>query len=286
MEPELVFSGGLMTALTVLFAVCILVPVMFYVWTMYRHRMNHVAILAGVAAFFLFSFLLAENLLNLLAPEGSYAAMGMWPYALVRALCVAVSEVLGITAGLWFLHRQGHATLRVPNGLGLGFRLFEMFYLGAVSALIRLVYVMSVGRDGLAAVLDQVDETQRTALELQLRNLAESNVGTYWMSAVDYVCRFTVPVVLARLIWYAFEGGRESADRRFIAIAFGLDFGCELMLALHQAGGSYHLCAAIYYVLVAGMVCLLYAVSRRRDDPEQIHADRLKDRNIPKRRRY
>jgi len=286
LESELVYSGGLLTALTVLFAVCILVPVMFYVWTVYRRRMNHVAILAGVAAFFLFGYLLAENLLRLLAPTGSYAAMGMWPYALVRALSVAVSEVLGITAGLWFLHRQGHTTLRVPNGLGLGFRLFEMFYLGAVSALIRLVYVMSVNRDGLAAVLAEVDETQRTALELQLRSLAEGSVGNYWMSAVDYICRFIVPVVLARLIWYAFEGGREQEDRRFVAIAFGLDFACELMLALHDAGGSYHLCAAIYYVIVAGMVCLLYAVSKRRDDPRMIHADHLKDRNIPRRRRY
>ena len=71
MDTELVFSDSLMAAMTVLFAVCVLVPTMYYVWNVYRKRFNHVAMLAGLACFFIFGFLLSENLLRLLAPTGA-----------------------------------------------------------------------------------------------------------------------------------------------------------------------------------------------------------------------
>jgi len=146
-------------------------------------------------------------------------------------------------------------------------------------------YAMAVNREGLQTVLDQVSEEQAPALELQLRNLAESSAGVYWMSTVDYACRFILTAALARVIWYAFEGGREPEDRRLIGAAFILDFLCELMLALHSAGASYHLCAAFYYVLVACAVCLAYTLARRRDDPQKLKADHLRGR-APRKRRY
>ncbi len=281
MDSELVFSGELITALTVLFAVCLLLPAMYYAWFVYRKRFNHVALLGGLAAFFLFGFLISENLLRLLAPA---AGAGMWTYSVLRAFCIALCEVGGFVLGLWFLKRQQHSTIRVPIGFGLGFRLFELLYLGALNTLLRLSTAMTVNRDGLQSVLEAVPEEQAPALELQLRNLAESGAGTYWMGAVDYICRFVLTVALVRLVWYAFEGGREAEDRRLIAAAFGIDFLCELMLALHASGASYHLCAAVYYVLVAGSVCLAYYVARRRDDPQQIAADHLSGRGIRKRK--
>ena len=284
MNSDLVFSDQLVTALTVLFAVCILVPTMYYVWNVYRKRLNHIAVLAGLACFFLFGFLLSENLLRLLAAAGSAGSMGLWGYGITRALCAAICEMGGVTLAIWYLRRQQYRTIRVPNGLALGFRLFEMLYLGAVNTLIPLVLAMTVNRDGLAAVLETVEESQVPAMELQLRNLAETSPGVYWMSAVDYVCRFVLPVALIRLIWYGFEGGRREADRRLIAAAFGLDLLCELMLALHDGGASYHLCAAVYYVLVAGSVCLAYAQARLRDDPEQIKADHLREKQLRRRR--
>ena len=172
----------------------------------------------------------------------------------------------------------------MPISFGLGYRLFEMLYLGALNTILRLSTAMSVNRDGLDAVLEGVAEEQVPALRLQLMNLAESSPGVYWMSTVDFVCRFVLTVALVRLVWYAFEGGRERSDRRLIAAAFGIDFLCELMLALYAAGASYHLCAAIYYVLTAGTVCLAYYVAHRRDDPQQIAADHLTGRGVRKRK--
>ena len=277
MDPELTFSGGLVGAMTVLFAVCVLLPAMYYVWTVYRRRFNHVAMLGGLACFFFFAYFLAQTLLRLLLPTGPTGA-GMWGYGIIRALCVSVCEIGGVSLTLWFLHRQQHATVRVPIGFALGYRLFEMLWLGAVNTVIPLSLALTVNREGLPFVLEAVEETQRSAMELQLRTLAETAPGVYWMSTVDYVCRFALSAALARLIWYGFEGGRLPEDKRLIAAAFGLDFLCEGMLALHEAGGSYHLCAAIYYVLVAGAVCLAYFEARRRDDPEQLRADHLKSR--------
>ena len=280
MDSELVFSGDLITALTVLFAVCILLPTMYYVWYVYRKRFNHIALLGGLAAFFLLGFLISENLLRLLAPA---AGAGQWIYSFLRAFCAALCDVGAYALGLWFLKKQ-HSTIRVPISFGLGYRLFEMLYLGAMNTVLRLTSAMTVNREGLQALLDTVTEEQAPALKLQLMSLAESSPGMYWMSTVDYICRFTLTVALVRLVWYAFEGGREPSDKRLIAAAFGIDFLCELMLALHAAGASYHLCAGIYYVLVAGAVCLAYYVAHRRDDPQQLTADHLTGRNIRKRK--
>ncbi len=281
MDSGFVFSTGLVTALTVLFAVCLLLPALYYMWYVYRKRFNHIALVGGLAAFFLFGFLISENLLRLLAPA---AGAGRWTYALLRALIAAACDVGGYTLGLWFLKKQ-HSTIRVPISFGLGYRLFELLYLGALNTVLRLSTAMTVNREGLQAVLDSVAEEQVPAMELQLRNLAESAPGMFWMSTVDFICRFVLTVALVRLIWYAFEGGRKPEDKKLIAAAFGVDFLCELMLALHAAGASYHLCAAIYYVLTAGAVCLAYTASRQRDDPQQLAADHLKGRTV-RRRKY
>ncbi len=280
LDSEIVFSGELIAAMTVLFAVCILLPAMYYVWYVYRKRFNHIALLGGLAAFFLFGFLISENLLRLASPA---SGGGMWASSLLRAAIAALCDVGAYALGLWFLKRQ-HSTIRVPISFGLGYRLFEMLYLGALNVLLRLTSAMTVNRDGLQALLETVTEEQAPALRLQLMNLAESSPGIYWMSTVDYICRFALTVALVRLLWYAFEGGREPADKRLIGAAFVIDFLCELMLALHAAGASYHLCAAIYYVLTAGAVCLAYYVSHRRDDPQQLAADHLSGRGIRKRK--
>ncbi len=274
------FSPDLIAALTVMFAVCLLMPAMYYAWYVYRRRFNHIALVGGLAAFFLFGFLISESLLRLLS---SASGAGMWPYSILRAACIALCDAGGWALGLWFLKKQ-HSTIRVPVSFGLGYRLFELLYLGALNTILRLSTAMTVNRDGLEAVLEGVAEEQVPALRLQLMNLAESSAGVYWMSTVDFICRFVLTVALVRLIWYAFEGGREPEDKRFIAAAFGVDFLCELMLALHASGASYHLCAAVYYVLTAGAVCLAYYVARRRDDPQQISASHLTGRGIRKRR--
>lgn len=283
MEPELVFSDGLVTALGVLFAVCLLMPVMYYVWSVYRKKLNHAALLGGLAAFFLFGYLISGVLLGALAPESRLAELGMWRYALGRALSVAVAEAGGMWLALWFLHRQ-YATVRVPIGFGLGFRLFDLLYLGAFNAMFRLANALTVNKEGLQVLLDNVEAEAAPALELQLRALAASSPKLYLMSAVDYVCMFALSVALSRILWYTLEGGKLSADKRLLVPAFLLRFFAELMLALDRAGGNYQVCAAIYYVLVAAAVCLAYYLSRQRDDPEVLREDRLKARQLRRRR--
>lgn len=284
MESQLIFSSALLTALTMTFAACILIPAMYYIWMVYKKRISHVGILAGLAAFFMFSYLFSGVLLGKLAPESAMGKMGQWPYAITRALCIAISDMAGMTLGLWFLHRQ-ERSLRAPIGFGFGFRLFDMLWLGGLNVLAPLSSAMSVNSDGLEAVLSQVDADKANALELQLRALAETSPKVYWMGTVDYICKFVLAIALSRILWYAFEGGRESADKKYGAVVFGLKLLCELMLALYAAGGKYQLCSAAYYVLVAASVCLAYYLSSKRDDPEQFKADRLKGKSLPKRRR-
>ena len=277
------FSPGLVTALSMTFAACILIPVMYYVWMVYKKRISHVGILAGLAAFFLFSYLISGILLAQLAPESGMARMGMWPYSILRALVIAVCDLGGMGLGLWFLHRQ-ERTLRAPIGFGLGFRLFDMLWLGALNVLAPLSSALTVNREGLESVLQGVEAEKVGAFELQLQALAETSPKVYWMGTVDYICKFALAVALTRILWYAFEGGREPADKKCAAIVFILKFLCELMLALYAAGGNYRLCSAAYYVLTAGSVCLAYYLAHKRDDPEQFRGDRLQAKQLKKRR--
>lgn len=282
METEIVFSDGLLTALTILFAVCILVPVMYYIWNVYRKRMNHVAMLAGLVVFFFFGYWVSGVLLAQIAPESRIAEQGAGLYALLRALCVAVSEIGGTWLALAFLKRS-HSGIAVPIGFGLGFRLFDFLFLGAMNSLLRLSNAMTANREGIGTLIDAAGADHAEALRLQLQVLAESDPKMYWMSAIDYICLFVLSVALARILWYGLEDGKLPADKRLIGLAFLLRFACEFMLAMYKAGGSYKLCAAIYYVLVAGTLCIAYALSRRYDDPEKTGGNHLRARAPRKR---
>ena len=160
-----------------------------------------------------------------------------------------------------------------------------MLWLGGLNVLAPLSSALTVNKDGLEAMLSQVEPDKASALELQLRALAETSPKVYWIGMVDYICKFVLAVALTRILWYAFEGGREPADKKYGAVVFALKLLCELTLALYAAGGKYQLCSAAYYVLTAGTVCLAYYLANRRDDPEQYRADRLKGKTLPKRRR-
>ena len=283
----LVFPEPLITALSFLFCFCLLAPALYYVWFVYRRKLDHTGLLGGLAAFFLFGYLVTGLLLGVLAPESRKDAMSPWSYALLRGFITALAEVGGCFLCLWFLRRgrpENRRTYRVAVGFGLGYRLFDLLYLGAFNALFRLLNAMSVNRDGLAAVLEGVEESAAPALEEQLRLLAASSPRMYWLSAVDYFCMLVISVCAARLLWYSLEGGLESADTRFIPLVFGVRLVGETLLALYQNGaGSFIACAGAYYVLTAALACFTWYQSSRRDSKELLHDEHLKSRIRPKR---
>ena len=283
----LVFSEPLVTALSFLFCFCLLAPAMYYVWFVYRRKLDHTGLLGGLAAFFLFGYLITGLLLGILVPESSRESLSPWSYSLLRGLVTSLVEVGGCWLSLWFLRRGRTAarrTFRVPVGFGLGYRLFDLLYLGAFNALFRLLNAMSVNRDGLQTVLEGVDEASAPALEEQLRLLAASSPQVYWLGAVDYLCLLVISVCAARLLWYSMEGGLQPADMRYVPLVFGVRLVGETLLALYQSGGgSFFLCAGAYYVLTAALACFTWYQSSRRDSREMLHDEHLKSRMKPKR---
>lgn len=278
----LVFSESLITALSFLFCFCMLAPAMYYVWFVYRRKLDHTGLLGGLAAFFLFGYLITGLLLGVLAPESRKESMGPWGYALLRGLITALVEVGGTWLCLWFLRRGRPAekrTFRVPVGFGLGYRLFDLLYLGAFNALFRLLNALSVNRDGLETVLEGVEAESAPALEAQLRLLAESAPRMYWLSAVDYLCLLVISVCVARLLWYSMEGGLKPKDIRYVPLVFAVRLVGESLLALYQSGGgSFPLCAGSYYVLTAALACFTWYQSNQRDSKEMLHDEHLKSR--------
>ncbi len=287
MDTALVFPQPLITALSFLFCFCMLAPAMYYVWFVYRRRLDHSAMLGGLAAFFLFGYLLSGLLLGFIAPESRRDSMPGWTYALLRSVVLAAVEVGGCWLCLWFLRRGRPANkrnVRIPIGFGLGYRLFDLLYLGAFNALFRLLNAMSVNRDGLQTVLDGVEADAAPALEAQLRLLAESAPRVYWLSAADYLCMLVISVCAARLLWYSLEGGLRPAEPKLIGLVLGVRLAGEWLLAMYQTGaGSYGLCAGCYYVLTAALACFTWRECSRRDDKELLHDEHLKSR-IRKRR--
>lgn len=278
----LVFSQPLITALSFLFCFCMLAPALYYVWFVYRRKLDHTGLLGGLAAFFLFGYLITGLLLGILVPESRKGSMTPWSFALLRSLITAVAEVGGIWLCLWFLRRgrsEARRTVRVPIGFGLGYRLFDLLYLGAFNALFRLLNALSVNRDGLETVLEGVEADAAPALEEQLRLLAASAPRMYWLSAVDYLCMLVISVCVARLLWYSMEGGLKPADKRYLPLVFAVRLVGECLLALYQSGGgSFLACAGSYYVLTAALACFTWYQSSQRDSKELLHDEHLKSR--------
>ena len=283
----LVFPEPLITAPSFLFCFCLLAPALYYVWFVYRRRLDHTGLLGGLAAFFLFGYLITGLFLGLLAPESRKEEMGPWGYALLRGTVTALVEVGGCWFSLWFLRRgrtEARRTVRVPIGFGLGYRLFDLLYLGAFNALFRLLNALSVNRDGLETILEGVEADAAPALEAQLRLLAESSPQMYWLSAVDYLCLLVISVCAARLLWYSMEGGLRPADIRFLPLVFIVRLAGESLLALYQSGGgSFPVCAGIYYALTAALACFTWYQASLRDSKELLHDVHLKSRMRPKR---
>ena len=282
MDSTLVFPEPLITALSFLFCFCMLVPALYYVWFVYRRKLDHSGLIGGLAAFFLFGYLITGVLLGALAPEARLESMGAFGYSILRALITAAVEVGGSWGVLTFLRRGRPAekrTVRLPIGFGLGYRLFDLLYLGAFNALFRLLNAMSVNRDGLSTILEGVDAASAPALEEQLRILAASSPQMYWLSAVDYFCLLVISVCVARLLWYSMEGGLKPADIRFLPLVFAVRLAGEFLLAMYQSGGGGFLaCAGTYYVLTAALACFTWYQSAQRDSKELLHDEHLKAR--------
>ncbi len=278
----LVFPEPLITGLSFLFCFCLLVPALYYVWFVYRRQLDHSGLLGGLAAFFLFGYLITGMLLGALAPEAKREDMGPWVYSLLRGFITAVAEVGGCWAVLTFLRRGRPAekrTVRLPIGFGLGYRLFDLLYLGAFNALFRLLNALSVNRDGLETILEGVDAASAPALEEQLRILAASSPRMYWISAVDYLCLLVISVCAARLLWYSMEGGKRPADIRLLPLVFVVRLAGEFLLAMYQSGGgSFPVCAGTYYLLTAALACFTWYQSSQRDSRELLHDEHLKSR--------
>jgi uncharacterized membrane protein YhfC len=277
---DIVFSDALMASLYVIFIVCIFVPVFYYIWFAIKKKINHVAILCGLAVFFVFEYYLSGGILKLI--EGS-EGMGAWGAAALRTLTVAAAETAGIWLGLKLMSRT-HSSVRVPTGFALGFRLFDLLYLGAFNSLLRLANAVLTRARGKEYILQSVDEEYVPQMEQLLRSLADTKPYVFIMSAVDYACMFILSAAVVRIIWYSIEGGRRPPDVRLAGAAFLFRAAAELPMALYQSGGGgYALCAAAYYLMTALTAAFAVVLSRSRDEREKPRAERLRPRTRGKR---
>jgi uncharacterized membrane protein YhfC len=276
----LFFSNNLVSALFMLLFTCIMLPVLYYIWTAYRRSINHWAILAGLAAFYVFGYMLSGIFLKAFAPEAVAEKAGLAAYALMRAFWIAAAEAGGLWITLLLLSRR-FTTSGVPTGLSLGFQLFNLIYLGGINSFIRLGYAISVNKEGFETVLGAVEPQYASEFEAAMRSLAATEPYVFIMSAVDYAAMFALTAAATRIMWYSIYGGSKGvkASPPLLLAGFGLRLAAGIPLALYQAGaGSYKICAAVCYAITALAVAFAVWLSRAREDAELFRAERLKPR--------
>ena len=271
------FSNAFVTVSFLFLFCCLMCPVLYYIYFVYKKRFNHLAMLGGIAAFLMFGYLLTSLLLGSVIPTSLRDQMGEVPYALVRTLLIGICEAGGmyITLRLLSSRYPGNTT---PISFGLGYTLINMLLVGGVNGFMRLSQAMAVNDNGLDAVLDTVDASQREALRATLTELSELPIGRYAMEVAEFVCFFLISVAIARIVWYAIDGGKLPASNRFLGLGILLRFAAELAYYMVGRVENYVMAEVIYYIVTLVIVAVAVLLSIQRDDKEKVRAGPLNRR--------
>lgn len=271
------FSNAFVTISFVFMFACLMFPVLYYIYFMYKKRFNHITMLAGIAGFLVFGYMLTSVLLTSVIPESLREQIGEVPYAIIRTLVIGICEAGGMYIVLRLLSSRD-ASIVTPISFGLGYTLVNMLLVGGINAFLRLSQAMAVNEDGLEKVLETVDVTQQDSLRATLTELSQLPVGRYVMEVAEFACFFLISVAIARIIWYSIDGGKLPASNRFLVLGIFLRFAAELAYYLAGRVENYVLAESIYYVITAIIVALAVLLSLQRDDKEKIKAGPLNRR--------
>ena len=113
------FSGGYVAAAFILFFICLMLPVFYLIYYVFKKNFNPLIMLIGIVAFLIFGYFATGLLIKFFAPSSSIGVISAANYAVRRSLCSGVIKALGIWVVLLILSKR-YITVVVPASFALG----------------------------------------------------------------------------------------------------------------------------------------------------------------------
>ncbi|MBO6011874.1 MAG: YhfC family intramembrane metalloprotease, partial [Oscillospiraceae bacterium] len=245
------FSGGFAAATFILFFVCLMLPVFYLIYYVFKKDFNPLIMLIGIVAFVLFDRLVTEQvLIRFFAPSSAIGTISPQNYAIRLALSVGVIKALGIWVVLLILSKR-YITVIVPASFALGYSVIDMIFLKGSPGFAAFTQATAINNNGLEAVVSTVDLAKQDAFRESIAQLAATPASLYIWATADAICAFAATVCIARLLWYSIEGGTSEKSRILIPICVVIAVVLELPGALYDGGAfsGYALAGIAYYVL-------------------------------------
>jgi hypothetical protein len=243
-------------------AACLLPPLMYYIFYVYRRNLKQLAVLTGLAAYAVFGYILP-----------GFVVPGI-SGAVPRALYIACSEVAGIfiafklTAKAWDTNANAF-------GLTVGFAVIPIIIMRGFTAMSKLAIVTSLNDTGYSALAESMPTENRAALDDMLTALANETTAQHMLIAAEYLCAFALIVGITRLIWYSFHGERREPNIMFVFAALLLRSLAEIF---YQTPYSIVSECAYYVVSLAAFAASVLA-AKFWDEPERF-TERLSGKRL------
>ncbi len=274
------FSGGWIAAAFILFFICLMLPVFYVIYYVFKKNFNPLIMLIGIVAFIVFDRFVTEQLLiRFFAPSSAIGTISAQSYAIRLALSVGVVKALGIWVVLLILSKW-YVTVIVPASFALGYSVLDMIFLRGSPGFSAFTQATAVNNNGLEEVVSTVDLAQQEAFRRSITELAATPASFYIWRTGTAICAFAAAVCIARLLWYSIEGGKREKSMMLIPICVVIAVVLELPEALYYGGAfsSYAPAGIAYYVMTILLVLGTIFVSRRHDEKERVSDTPLRPR--------
>ena len=270
------FSGGYVAAAFILFFICLMLPVFYLIYYVFKKNFNPLIMLIGIVAFLIFGYFATGLLIKFFAPSSSIGVISAANYAVRRSLCSGVIKALGIWVVLLILSKR-YITVIVPASFALGYSVIDMIFLKGSPGFAAFTQATAINNNGLEQVVSTVDLAKQDAFRESIAQLAATPASFYIWATADAICAFAATVCIARLLWYSIEGGTSEKSRILIPICVVIAVVLELPGALYDGGAfsGYAPAGIAYYVLTVLLVVGTVLVARRHDEKEVVSDSHL-----------
>ncbi len=268
---QLSFSSDFITAMIITLFVGSTIPVLYFIFYVFKKRINYVAVLTGLIGYLILGVYISGFLQCLIIPEARLGEIGPVLFSLIQAAIIGLVNGGGIYLVLRLLAGRYDST-HTPISVGLGFPLEPMIFQGAISAANALALASQVNEQGLSPILDTIDSVRRAEFEQTLREMAARPVSDLIFTAARFACFFVICVALTRLLWNALHGDKRAPSRLFIPAGLILNVIAEIPVSLIRQNVVENNVAinCIYFAITAVIAALSVIASRLWDEKEKV----------------
>ena len=267
------FPGGLIAIAFIQFFVCIMLPVFYLIYYVFKKDFSLLVMLFGIVAFIVFDIIVTGLLLRLLAVNAS--RLTTEAYAILYAVIIGVVKAVGIWIVMMIL--KPNRSLTVPVSFALGYSLIDMFLRKSAQSFTVFTQGMTVNRNGFEEVVASVDLAKQDAMRESLIELSQTPASIFIWGLFQAACAFIATVCLTRLLWYSVDGGKINREPALFPLGILIAVVLELPLSFYNNGLLDGVAKGeiVYYVLTVLLLVGTILIARRHDEKETVSDSHL-----------